>query len=279
MHHIREEDDDAIKKDFPDFTSHNGTDGKSRANGNDLLLFFHDALARTKGNKDVKKMQNHHDIHGVTKGKSASSQPDWISGEKQKISVRFKQKRPLNTMSKLRESDKRRLSSSANVDEPITVDVSGTENGFKFDGSPTQHDDFNSAANPYRFPDAASHYHSNHQHQLTPQYRLPNHHQNRFHVNKNGNEAEGKKLNENELAGNAKPASVINDPFSHKTSSIGGVNARINHQKINSLSDNKENSANALSNVDVHGTFDEPRRIVLQREHFDKGEHCVLLSG
>lgn len=217
---IREGDSDAIKRDFPDFNSANGADATRR--GNDLLLYVQNARTTTvkvpfAGIKDVAKVQHQHDIASSTVTYSVTPGSGSYSRERNKIHIKFgDRRRPQHPMNELHSSENA-LASKSNVNEPISGDDFYRNDEFQFDGSPKRFDGkidhADSATNPDRFPSVATHYRSNHQ--LTPS----EHHRNRFYVNQNGNEAGVEVFDKRRL--NAKLSGLINDPYSPQKSADG----------------------------------------------------------
>lgn len=136
---IRAQEDGAIKSDFMKFISVNGADVKSRANGNDLLLYIHGARTTTKSpSVGLAKVQHQHDNSDTTIKNPLSFGS--ISGEKKKFQIKFHpnfgdQRKPQNVHGN-QISRNSPLASPLNVMKPIGTDDIHHLNGFK--GSPKQ---------------------------------------------------------------------------------------------------------------------------------------------
>lgn len=261
---IRTEDNGAIKKDFTGLVPENGTDGKRTANGNDLLLFSHNARMTTKYPSAGFEVQHQNDMAGSSKTNKAPGRFGSFTSEIKKIEVKFNQnagdQRKLESLTNMKSEQKHPAVSSSNAKESVGVHNSH-RNEFQFDGSPQFGYISDSTTNPYRFSDMAINYHTNHRHQLTPNHRVPNRHQNRFHVNQIGNEAVGERLNGEKLIENEMPAGVINDPYSPELNVFNEKKEMKKHRDGNMLMSDRSYANSNFQFIpnddDVSATFRE----------------------
>lgn len=203
---VRTVDDDAIKRDSSDFNSDNGADGGRLANGNDLLLYTNNA--KTTRKVPFVQRQNAPSI------RTFIPSPEKVTSDK--IQIKFNvdgRGKPQNEM----KTDKIKIEASPSVNDPIEVDDSHVNDGFRFDGSPKRFGlDFIDSlltTNPNRFPGATIHHHTNHQHQFDP-HRFFDHHRNRFYANQIENNAEVNE--EGKLIEKDSPVDLINYSHSQK---------------------------------------------------------------
>lgn len=221
---------DAILSDALDSVPANVADVKSQANENDLLLYVLNAKKRTKSPSAVgriTKLQHQHDETSLPSS-SFSTQIEFNQNDGDQRNLQSVMEKPTQKESSL----------VTPLSKIMPIDTHQLNEGLKYENSPTQfgrnviEPKSNSATNPYRFPDAAIHYRTNHQHQLIPprNHHSVSHNANRFYINQNGNEATGENLDGGKVIESLIPAGVINDPFSPEShfDSIQAVNTQRN---------------------------------------------------
>ena len=183
-------ENEAIKKDFPGFTSDNGPNGTDEK---DLMINLHDINVATKVSSPKRK----HLTSFAIERKRHQMKFNHNTGKLLKKSM------TTNTLNW--------ITNAPSIEKyPIDDDY------FKQSGLPewysTKMSNSNATTNRIQFSKAEALHHRNHYHPLIR--HVSNRHQNRFYINQNGNE--DVKLYEGILNGNMTLAGLINDFNAHK---------------------------------------------------------------
>lgn len=181
-------EEDTIRKDFPTFISENDAAGENSANGNDLLLYFHDAMTSTEvpwaGHELDTNAIRHHDIKNAASRSFVPSRSGSISSERNKIQIHFNENTDDNQEP---QNENQLLVFNSDYQEPRSLPIDLTTNSFP---------------RPNTF-------HKNQHHQLTSPHRPSGNHKNRFPINQH--ESKTFEVKNDEKNSFDKPTSPISD--------------------------------------------------------------------